>query len=102
MQFQGTIKQLPAVVDAEYNGEPTAKRTVILESEPNEQGYTQTYAVEMFKKGEQIKFIKDNFTFSEGDSVKCKIDGKVNEYNGRFYNSLRVFKLEKNNEEVPF
>jgi hypothetical protein len=95
MEFTGKIKQILPVVHGEYNGSPNAKRVVILESEPNEKGYTETYAVELYKTGDFIKHIDTDFNFTEGDQVKTFIGGKVNEYNGKFYNSLKSFKLEK-------
>tara|TARA_R110000787_G_C13164654_1_gene419990 strand:+ start:240 stop:539 length:300 start_codon:yes stop_codon:yes gene_type:complete len=95
MNFTGKIKTILPVVHGDYNGTANAKRVVVLESDPNEKGYTETYAVELYKTGDFIKHIDTDFDLAEGDQVKTFIGGKANEYNGKYYNSLRVFKIEK-------
>ena len=95
MDFKGKVKQVLPAVHSEYNGSPNCKRVIVLETEPNDKGFTDQYAVEMYKTGDNIKFVDTDFDVAEGDSVTCEIGGKVNEYNGKFYNSLRVFKINK-------
>lgn len=108
MNFVGKAIDVLPVEHGEYNGTPNAKRKVVLESNPNDSGYTETYVVELYKTGDYIKHIDQDFTIKNGDDVKCFIGGKVSEYNGKRYNNLRVFKIEKTGEststkdEVPF
>tara|TARA_R110000744_G_scaffold380214_1_gene500190 strand:- start:149 stop:523 length:375 start_codon:yes stop_codon:yes gene_type:complete len=94
MKFTGTILKLFPVEENEYNGDPTAKLDIILESKPNDNGYTDTFKVQMWKKGDHVKFLTENFKFQEGDAVKCEIGGKVNEWKEKWYGNLSIFKLE--------
>lgn len=100
MQFTGTILKLFPVEEREYNGEPTAKLDIILESLPNPNGYTDTFKVQMWKKGDHCKFVMEDFSFKEGDAVKCEIGGKVNEWKEKWYGNLSIFKLELDENAV--
>lgn len=102
MEFKGTIKTILPAVHGEYNGNANCRRQVILESEPNEKGYTDEFLVELYKTGDYIKFIDTEFDFNEGDKVKCEIGGRVREHNGRNYGNLNTFKLELDLEDAPF
>jgi hypothetical protein len=94
MQFTGKIKMLLPVIEGTTNaGDPYAKREIVLESEPNEKGYTDEFKVEMFKTGEHVSFVLDGFKFDEGDKVSCEIGGRVSEYKGKYYGNLNIFML---------
>ena len=94
MQFTGKIKMLLPVIEGTTNaGDAYAKREIVLESEPNDKGYTDEFKIEMFKTGEHISFLLDGFKFNVGDTVSCEIGGRVSEYQGKWYGNLNCFML---------
>lgn len=101
MLFEGKIKKLLPVIDGEHNGTVNAKRLIILESNPDEQSYTDEFLVEMYKSGDATKYVKENFDFIEGNLVKCVIGGRVNEWKGKNYGNLNIFKLEMLDNTKP-
>ncbi len=68
----------------------------------SENGYVTPYSFNMYKKEEYASHI-DNFIQHNkvGDEVEVEFDIRGREYNGRIYNELSHWKIEKVGQEQP-
>lgn len=88
MQYEGKIvKILPLETIGQNN---TEKRTVILE-ENRESEYKGGLAFDLW--WDKLSMLEG---YNEGDIVTVSLNARVREYNGKRYNSISAWKIEKN------
>lgn len=84
MIFKGTVtKSTPEVGGTTKDGKSWVKRDFVIEE--TEGTYPNSVVVTNFNNKVEIK---------EGDNGVFHINSRVNEYNGKFYNSLNLWKME--------
>ena len=69
--------------------------------ETSENGYTTAYALSMYKKPEYAEHIDNFIEFNKvGDNVEVEFTIRSSEYNGKTYNNLNHWRIEKLNNET--
>lgn len=102
MNIKGVIKAVSNVQEGESAKGKWAKRTVVVTD--NAQPYANDFVFSLFKSGEHIDYAKDKFTYEVGDSVDIEYNSRANEYQGKWYGDLSIWKIQKtegNNTPIP-
>ena len=92
MEFTGTLK----VILPERSGvsqktnKPWRSQDIVVALDHGR--WVESYLFTMFNKDLNAK---------EGDTVTVTFDGEAREHNGRYYNSLNVFKIERAPQAAP-
>jgi hypothetical protein len=90
MEFIGLLKKkLPAQQGTSKAGKAWTKQEVIIEELGNKQ-YPSSIVATAF--GDKI--INALSFFNEGATVKAQVDFRVQEWQGRFFNSLNLWRIE--------
>lgn len=90
MEFEGIIKKiLPTRSGVSKTGKEWKSTSFVVEN--TEGRYAVGYVLETF----------NDLDASEGDRVSVKFDGRVREWEGKFYNSLTAYKVERTGGAVP-
>lgn len=85
MQFKGVIRKIGETITGETKkGEPWSKTPILVEEISTQ--YPNSLVFDAFNKN------IDNL--AEGMVVEIDYNGKANEYNGKMYNSLLIWKIE--------
>ena len=101
MKVKGTIKAVSNVQEGESAKGAWAKRTVVVTDDS--QPYANEFVFSLFKSGEHIEYAKDKFNYMAGDVVEIEYNSRANEYKGKWYGDLSIWKIEKcnNPNELP-
>ncbi len=68
----------------------------------SENGYVTPYSFNMYKKEEYVSHIDNFIQYNKvGDEVEVEFDIRGREYNGRTYNELSHWKIEKVGQGQP-
>lgn len=95
MELKGTVERLlPIVSGVSQKGNEWSKQEVVLLTEG---GTYPRRCVAAIMGKEKI----DNFALVVGESVTCQIDIDAREYNGRWYNSIQIWKVDRNVSQAP-
>ena len=91
MEFRGRIyKMLPLTTGTRNDGTTWQRQDFVFEYfENNDARWSDK--VLLYALGENIA----NYDLHEGEEVTIGFEHKVREFNGRFFNDIRVYKLEK-------
>ena len=100
MQFSGKMVHIGEPKEGSSANGDWATREFVVEEVGAD--YNQRAKFSMFKKGDYLEYATSKFDFAVGDFVNVEFSLSCNEYQGKFYNDLRVFKISKNSgvEEV--
>lgn len=96
MKVKGTITAVSNVQEGESAKGAWAKRTVVVKD--NAEPYPNEFVFSLFKSGEHIDYAKDKFNYLLGDSVEVEYNSRANEYKGKWYGDLSIWKIEKTGE----
>ncbi len=103
MEFEGIITFLGKEEEVGQNG--LRKLTFVLEEETDRE-YKTSMAIDLFN--DKIDMIKE---YNQGDKIKVWLNFRAREYNGRWFNSIGAWKIEKlgsggipatSNDDLPF
>ena len=68
----------------------------------SDNGYSTLYNVGMYKKAEYAEHVDNLIKFNKvGDSVELEFTIRSQEHNGRIYNNISHWKLDKTEDSVP-
>jgi hypothetical protein len=109
MKFTGIVTKVGETITGTSAKGEWSKTSVIIE-ERNGGEYPDTVCLDVFNKPKELEKLK------VGEVVEVEYNGKVNEYNGKYYNSLNVWKVtvigetkaqaqtetEKPTDDLPF
>lgn len=87
MEFEGIITHLGKEEEVGQNG--LRKVTFVLE-EDTDREYKASMAIDLFN--DRMDMIKE---YKEGDKIKASLNFRSREYNGRWFNSIGAWKIEK-------
>ncbi|PID35045.1 MAG: hypothetical protein CR971_00070 [candidate division SR1 bacterium] len=87
MEFEGIITFLGKEEEVGQNG--LRKLTFVLE-EDTDREYKASMAIDLFN--EKIDMIKE---YKQGDKIKVGLNFRAREYNGRWFNSIGAWRIEK-------
>ena len=94
MNIQGKIE---AITEAETgttkDGTEWAKRTIVVTDGIGD--YPNRLVMNLFKKGEYLKFATTDFNYAVGDNVTIEYSTRANEYKDKWYGDNSIFKIEK-------
>lgn len=94
MQFKGKVKNItPIQKGVTKNGDDWGKIQIVVEEQKDE--YPQVFVGDLFKKGENIKYIDDSINFAVGDVVSIEYNLSGSEYQGRWFGNNSIWKVEK-------
>ncbi len=94
MIFKGIIKNISEVKTGKTkNGEDYAVRNFLIEEQKDQ--YPESIYGQVFKKGEYAKYLTDNFSLKVGDIVEVEYNLKAEEYNGKYYQKIGIWKITK-------
>lgn len=96
MTVKGTIKAVSGVQEGESAKGAWAKRTIVVTDDS--QPYSNDFVLTLFKSGEHIDYAKDKFNYNIGDKVEVEYNSRANEYQGKWYGDLSIWKIEKTGE----
>lgn len=102
MIVKGTIKALSNVQEGESSKGAWAKRTIVVKDDS--QPYANEFVFSLFKSGEHIEYAKDKFNYAIGDKVEVEYNSRANEYKGKWYGDLSIWKIQKtegNTQPIP-
>jgi hypothetical protein len=86
MEVQGVLKQiLPIESGTSKSGKTWQKQTIIIETAD---AYPKQIAVEVSEKA--LSRLQD---YSEGMTITCSINIESREYNGRWFTSVKAWKI---------
>jgi hypothetical protein len=86
MEIQGILKQiLPLETGETKSGKAWQKQTIIVETQET---YPKLIAIEVSEKA--ISRLQD---YSIGHTITCSINIESREYNGRWFTSVRAWKI---------
>jgi len=86
MELQGTLKQiLPLESGESKSGKTWQKQTIIIETAD---AYPKQIAVEVSEKA--LSRLQD---YSEGMTITCSINIESREYNGKWFTSVKCWKI---------
>ena len=86
MELQGTLKQILPIESGESkSGKTWQKQTIIIETAD---AYPKQIAVEVSEKA--LSRLQD---YSEGMTITCSIHIESREYNGRWFTSVKAWKI---------
>ena len=86
MELQGVLKQILPIESGESkSGKTWQKQTIIIETAD---AYPKQIAVEVSEKA--LSRLQD---YSEGMTITCSINIESREYNGRWFTSVRAWKI---------
>jgi hypothetical protein len=86
MEVQGTLKQILPIESGESkSGKTWQKQTIIIETAD---AYPKQIAVEVSEKA--LSRLQD---YSEGMTITCSINIESREYNGRWFTSVKAWKI---------
>ncbi|MDR1098323.1 MAG: DUF3127 domain-containing protein [Tannerella sp.] len=87
MEVKGKIIAVLPVISGEGKNGPWKKQDYVIEYEQNSQ-YPRKMVFNLW--GEKI----DQYTIQEGQSLRISFDIDCREYNGRWYNDIRAWKID--------
>ena len=93
MLVKGTIKAVSNVQEGESTKGAWAKRTVVVTDDS--QPYANEFVFSLFKNGEHIEYAKSKFDYIIGDKVEIEYNSRANEYQGKWYGDLSIWKITK-------
>ena len=93
MKVKGIITAVSKVQEGESAKGKWAKRTVVVKD--NAEPYPNEFVFSLFKNGEHIEYAKDKFNYLIGDSVEIEYNSRANEYQGKWYGDLSIWRIEK-------
>ncbi len=94
LKFTGKIKGIGPIVEGEKNGKKWAKREFVVEEQGPE--YPQSFKFSMFKNGEYTKYVTGfENEYSVGDTVTVEMRGKCSNHNGKTYNNVDCWRIDK-------
>jgi hypothetical protein len=86
MELQGTLKQILPIESGESkSGKTWQKQTIIIETAD---AYPKQIAVEVSEKA--LSRLQD---YSEGMTITCSINIESREYNGKWFTSVKCWKI---------
>ena len=86
MEVQGVLKQILRLESGESkSGKTWQKQTIIIETQET---YPKLIAIEVSEKA--ISRLQD---YSIGQTITCSINIETREYNGRWFTSVRAWKI---------
>jgi hypothetical protein len=86
MELQGVLKQILPIESGESkSGKTWQKQTIIIETAD---AYPKQIAVEVSEKA--LSRLQD---YSEGMTITCSINIESREYNGRWFTSVKAWKI---------
>jgi len=86
MEVQGTLKQILPIESGESkSGKTWQKQTIIIETAD---AYPKQIAVEVSEKA--LSRLQD---YSEGMTITCSINIESREYNGKWFTSVKAWKI---------
>jgi len=86
MEIQGTLKQILRLESGESkSGKTWQKQTIIVETQ---ESYPKLIAIEVSEKA--LSRLQD---YSEGMTITCSINIESREYNGRWFTSVKAWKI---------
>ena len=86
MEVQGVLKQILPIESGESkSGKTWQKQTIIIETAD---AYPKQIAVEVSEKA--LSSLQD---YSEGMTITCSINIESREYNGRWFTSVKAWKI---------
>ena len=86
MEIQGTLKQILALESGETkSGKAWQKQTIIVETQET---YPKLIAIEVSEKA--ISRLQD---YQIGHTITCSINIESREYNGRWFTSVKAWKI---------
>jgi len=91
MEFEGTISMMWQEETVWQNN--LRKVTFVLEWDPNDKWFKQSLVLEQLWDN-KVDAVKD---LAVWDRVKISLDCRAKEYNGRWYNGLSAWRVEKVN-----
>jgi len=98
MKVTGTITAVSNVQEGESAKGAWAKRTVVVKD--NAEPYPNEFVFSLFKSGEHIDYAKDKFNYLVGDKVEVEYNSRANEYQGKWYGDLSIWKIVKLGSEI--
>ena len=96
MDFEGKVVKIFPQRDgvSKTTGNKWTSQDVLFEVQPQSQ-YTRKILVSFFNKADEVKRL------AEGATYTVSIDIDAREYNGRWYNDIRAWRLQHNHAEQP-
>ena len=86
MELQGTLKQILPIESGESkSGKTWQKQTIIVETQ---ESYPKLIAIEVSEKA--LSRLQD---YSIGQTITCSINIESREYNGRWFTSVKAWKI---------
>lgn len=94
MNFRGTIKHLSEIKDGDGAKGKWAKIEILVEEQKDQ--YPQKANFSYYRTGDDVKFVNDFAKYNPiGTLVDVEFNIKANEYQGKYYTDLSVWKITK-------
>lgn len=93
MEITGIIKQIGGVITINGKNGEMQKSTVIIETQEE---YPNSLAIDFF--GDKMQQLAG---LTQGALVHCVYNAKAREYNGKCFNSLNAYKIDRIQPQVP-
>lgn len=87
MEFEGIITYLG---NEEEIGQNNLRKVTFVLEEETDREYKASMAIDLFN--DRIDMIKE---YKQGDKIKASLNFRAREYNGRYFNSIGAWKIEK-------
>lgn len=92
--FTGKITGIGPVKEGEKNGKAWAR--IEFGVQEVKEKYPQSFKLSMFKNGDNVKYVKSfDSTYAVGDMVTVEIQGKISSHEGKSYNNLSCWRIDK-------